>query len=303
MQHLHRVKVSANPPRRRRRIGWALGLGALALAALVAAGVWALCHRASRELDERLLRIRRDVAAFDEQASAPRPVLLGEPAAGNAADDYEALNWAWGAEGELPADLPPEVLAEREALGSQPLSDEESEALGVFLEDGGPLSAAGVRVLARRLPLLHHLRAGLRRTRCDWGHDFALGSMAPFPDCLREVATMLAAHGLHTDDPQRALDAGLELLAFAQDFDRHPALIMGLLASRIERRGVQVLARALERFPLDAQQLERSRPFSTPSLSPTCARTWKPRGSRSRSTSSPPRAATSALASSARTWA
>jgi len=248
-----------------------IGCGGCVLLAALGGG-W-LGYRSSHtnaELDERVVRIQQRVQAIETAGAAPRPVLLGKPQPGNAVDAYRALGWAWGAEGEPDSDLDPSVLRERAEFAGR-LPDEVLDELRVHLEGGVAPSEATLARVRKRLPLLHYLRTGLRRERCEWEQEFALGALAPFPRVLvlRQACEVQAYDASITTDPDRALRRGMELIAFAQDADRHPSLIMGMLAGRFEELGLRVLERALNRFELSDDQLARVAQFLAKLPEPT----------------------------------
>jgi len=262
----------------RRTLRWAAA-ASLTLLALLTLAALHFVRGVERDLDALEVRLLAQAAALRDEAAAERAPLLGPAQEGNAALHYRSLTYAWGAEG-TPESALPLARRQRRELGARTISPDLLADLRAHLEGGEELYPEALRVFRERLPLLDHLSAGVRQTRCDWEPDpFELDDYRALPmDTLQEVALIASCAAFREDDPRRALERGLELVLFAQDLARFPDMLYAGEALEIEQVGLRSLERTLGQRQHARADLEWTRSVLT--QLPAWDLSWHRRGDR-----------------------
>lgn len=225
---------------------WKLVGGAVAAALAVVALAAAIAGlRAQAALDARDEAFARELAAYRASLSSERrPVLVGEPIAGNAVAIY------------LP--LLREVRKTR-------LADELREAGAEDAREAGPWVPLpdGLRSLVdERMPTSAWAAfAGSRHERCDFELAYERGPAAELPPLIAAlpIATLflLDGHTRAADDPADAADAYLVALRFGADMAQG-SFLGAAVAARLESWALAALGRLVTAGPpLDGALLEQ----------------------------------------------
>lgn len=222
-------------------------IAVLVLALLAALAYWRADSGAKRWLSERVAKASRDADELAATWGAKRVARDGEPVAGNAVWDYNALTWvlepfdAWKA--LPPANLPTTTL---------PCDDPFPRGDGFIWVDD--VIAKGTKELTSEQqaqfdhykPLLEHVRDGLQRERCAWRDPSLADSSGAYNwsvTALKETDRLLSLAAYMADN-RRALRLSVEHVAFAHDVGRMPSLIGAMLGCAILNGGLDSVARA-----------------------------------------------------------
>ena len=184
-------------------------------------------------------------AAAQALQAAPRPVLVGPTAPGNAAHDYAAIEWIIDPRSKWPQTLPPGVappLLPRGAGAKQKIdllwrSTKE-------IERGEPIPDETAAVVSALAPVARHLADGVSRPVCDW--ELTLGPAGyELPDLIALRAAAVIRLALAGGDPEALARAALEVVCFGQDVGRIPSLIGRMMGIGVEGLGIRALEAAL----------------------------------------------------------
>ncbi len=227
--------VAAKPAGRR----WSrlLKPGLLLLLLLGLVGFTVLHLRAVRSMDHRFEELKRDVDARRAEDAAPRSVRRGDPVVGNAVEHY--------------------LEAEESAEGLDMI--QLSKALEAA-QEGRPLSWDMVGKLEGYGAVTAHVRAGLRRTHCDWGFAYEEGLFAYGPSNLmrvRSVALLMLLQAVEAKDPGEAVGLALDVFCYGGDHARGATLIQLLISTAVRSHACRFLAWLVRTRPLPPAELQR----------------------------------------------
>lgn len=225
-------------------LGIALGLGLY------------LWFSARSSLRERTGALVAEIDAFEARPPSPRPVLLGDPIPGNAADDYWLITYVLGPPSTWKRGTRVTLAPTSYACDHAALNKVDTAAAGkelqrrIFAGDRSPLTGEAARFAKLYAPLADQLRSALRKRRCDWGSQLDRGLGSDLFNLLetRNMAALLA-HQASLAEGEAAAERSLEVVLFARDLARFPSLYAITLGAKVEEIGLEVVRASLKRLP------------------------------------------------------
>lgn len=181
-----------------------------------------------------LVALTKELERCRAQDARARPVVLGRPRRGNAVRDYR-----------------------RAGRAAKRLSFDETLRALRALHDHKPLPRdVAPRIQANEAA--RHIRAGLRRRRCDWAFPYEAGPQAPIQVlAARRIANVMRLQAYQTRSAREAVQLGLMIVAFGQDVARHPTMMHYMLGIAVKATGLRSLEATLRRHRLPAKEYAR----------------------------------------------
>lgn len=218
-------------------------LGTVALAVLAAGAVFARHRRALGSVRERAERARAEIAAI-QGADCARPPFGSSAVAGNAWDFYARAfdQHAALAGGAEPGSLP--FGADLEALMTADTFDA-ARADALLTQFGEPIGL---------------VRLGLNRSHACSPFDRNLGFEAPMPSmqAARSLGQLMLLDARRSETRGDLADAtvkALEVIAYAQDLERHGSLLCAIVGASLERSTLVQLERLVANGALGDRSL------------------------------------------------
>jgi len=217
---------------------------------------------AKAQLQERSTDLRKRVKDFRKAQARVRKVIFGPARDGNAADDYNALEWVLGPRPQWNGIAPPKMP---KTLPRDWPNNGGTDPLMPFARLMAPLrgspdvpTPADLAVFRAYRPLMQHIKDGLACRQASYDYEFERGAAGSIMNLLayRHGANLLSIAALRAE-PAEAVELGLQILAFGADVGRHPTLIGKMMAAAIQAIGVRSLNHTMRERRLSEESLLR----------------------------------------------
>lgn len=248
------MNAPGSEPKRRSASRSCLLFGCLPLLLLILIPGGMLWYQARQSLRERTRELDFEIASFEAELSQPRPVMFGDPQPGNAADEYWLINYVLGAPDTWDAKIPVTLAPTQYSYKHAETNKVETTMASIELikrakaNDRGPLPADAARYLKLYAPLADHIRAGMRKERCDWRPPIEKGAASDILNLIeaRSLANMMAYQAVMADG-EEAVEKALEVIVFGRELARHPSLIHSMIGIAVQNSGAETLGSILGR--------------------------------------------------------
>lgn len=258
---------SPRPSRGKRALSALAGVLVLGLGAFLIANA-----RADGALDARFVRLQEQLAERQSWEEARRSTVLGQPDNDlDAVPYYRGVEWLMGQRSEKPArpdaELPEDMAAV--VAAAEPVGGFDSSTSGVLVREvrwgPGPAEEVDPETLAsakaaydKAKSALRYVRRALRCGKANWKSQWGEGPYMEWPEFSnhRNAANFMVYEAT-LQDPQSAIQTGLEVVAYGQDLGRHGSPLGVMTGVAISNLGFCSLRQTLGRAGVTAEDCRR----------------------------------------------